>query len=173
MNLLTQTTVMALTASVAHEVNQPLTAIVTNADAGLRWLSTEEPDLDEVRFLLKRIVSDGHRASQVITSVRSMFGKGPREKSPMSINEVLGDVLAVVNGELESHQILLQCEMHDGLPLAMADRVQIQQVLVNLIMNAIEAMSTVANPELVLIVKSEDFQSDHVLITLQNFEPGH
>jgi C4-dicarboxylate-specific signal transduction histidine kinase len=177
MSLLTQNTVMAMTASVAHEVNQPLTAIVTNADAGLRWLSAEEPDLDEVRALLKRIVSDGHRASEVITSIRSMFGKGPPTKRPMIVNEVLGDVLAVVKGELESHQILFQCEMHDGLPLVMADRVQIQQVLVNLITNAIEAMSTVANRERVLTVKSEEFQSEYVLITLQDsgvgIDPAH
>jgi K+-sensing histidine kinase KdpD len=131
-----QTTVGAMTASIAHEVNQPLAAIVTNANAGLRWLARAEPDLDEVRSLLKRIVSDGHRASEVIASIRSMFGKDPCEKSPLSVNDLIGEVLALIHGELESHQISLQNEMLDGLPRVMAVRVQLQQVLLNLIMNS-------------------------------------
>jgi PAS domain S-box-containing protein len=173
-----QMTVGAMTASIAHEVNQPLAAIVTNADAGLRWLSREEPDLDEVRALLRRIVSDGHRASEVIVSIRSMFGKGAREKNSLvSVNDLLGDVLALVNGELESHQILLRTEMLDGLPLVMAERVQLQQVLLNLIMNAIEAMSSVADRERVLSVSSMACEADQVLITLKDsgtgIDPAH
>jgi signal transduction histidine kinase len=150
---------------------------VTNADAGLRWLSREEPDLDEVRALLRRIVNDGHRASEVITSIRSMFGKDPREKRPVSVNDLLGDVLALVDGELESHQILLRTEMLDGLPLVIAERVQLQQVLLNLIMNAIEAMSSVTDRARVLAVKSQVFELDQVLITLEDsgigIDPSH
>jgi PAS domain S-box-containing protein len=173
-----QTTVGAMTASIAHEVNQPLAAIVTNADAGLRWLSREEPDFDEVRALLGRIVSDGHRASEVITSIRSMFGKGAREKNSLvSVNDLLGDVLALVNGELESHQIQLRTDMLDGLPLVMAERVQLQQVLLNLITNAIEAMSSVTDRARVLSVSSMACEADQVLITLKDsgtgIDPAH
>jgi C4-dicarboxylate-specific signal transduction histidine kinase len=173
-----QMTVGAMTASIAHEVNQPLAAIVTNADAGLRWLSREEPDLDEVRALLTRIVSDGHRASEVITSIRSMFGKGAREKNSLvSVNDLLGNVLALVNGELARHKILLRTEMLDGLPVVMAERVQLQQVLLNLIMNAIEAMSSVTDRERVLSISSMICEADQVLITLQDsgtgIDPAH
>jgi PAS domain S-box-containing protein len=168
-----QMTVGAMTASIAHEVNQPLAAIVTNADAGLRWLSREEPDLDEVRALLRRIVSDGHRASEVIASIRSMFGKGaPEKNSPVSVNDLLGDVLALVNGELESHQILLRTEMLEGLPLVMAERIQLQQVLLNLIINAIEAMSSVRDRERVLSVSSMVCEADQVFITIKDSGTG-
>jgi PAS domain S-box-containing protein len=172
-----QTTMGAITASIAHEVNQPLAAIVANANAGLRWLTRGKPNLAEVRAILKRIVSDGLRASQVVASIRSMFGKDRGETSPVTVNDLIDEVLTLVNGELASHQISLQKEMRDGLPKVMADRVQMQQVLLNLIMNAIEAMSSIANRERVLMVKSEAFESDHVLITLQDsgtgIDPAH
>jgi C4-dicarboxylate-specific signal transduction histidine kinase len=172
-----QTTMGAITASIAHEVNQPLAAIVANANAGLRWLARGKPNLAEVRAILKRIVSDGLRASQVVASIRSMFGKDRGETSPVTVNDLIDEVLTLVNGELASHQISLQKEMRDGLPKVLADRVQMQQVLLNLIMNAIEAMSSIANRERVLMVKSEAFESDHVLITLQDsgtgIDPAH
>jgi PAS domain S-box-containing protein len=167
-----QTTMGAMTASIAHEVNQPLAAIVANASAGLRWLAKGTPDLTEVRALLKRIVSDGHRAGKVIASIRSMFGKDRGETSPLTVNDLIGEVLNLVNGELVGHQISLQTEMRDGLPQVLADRVQMQQVLLNLIMNAIEAMSSVTDHERVLMVKSEEIESDHVLITLQDSGTG-
>jgi PAS domain S-box-containing protein len=166
------TTMGAMTASIAHEVNQPMAAIVTNANAGLRWLARAEPDLDEVRAVLKRIVNDGHRASAVIANIRSMFGKDSSEKSPVSVNDVVGDVLALVRGELESHQVSLQNEMLDGLPHVMAKRIQLQQVLLNLIMNAVDAMSSVTDRERVLTVKSGVCESDHVLITLEDSGGG-
>jgi PAS domain S-box-containing protein len=167
-----QTTMGAMTASIAHEVNQPLAAIVANANAGLRWLARGKPDLTEVRAILERIVSDGLRAGQVVASIRSMFGKDRGETSPLTVNDLIDEVLTLVNGELAGHQISLQKEMHDRLPNVMADRVQLQQVLLNLIMNAIEAMSSITNRERVLMVKSEEFESDHVLITLQDSGTG-
>ncbi len=167
-----QTTMGAMTASIAHEVNQPLAAIVANANAALRWLARGEPDLTEVRAILKRIVGDGHRASQVVASIRSMFGKDRGETSHLNVNELIEEVLNLVHGELVSHRISLRKELCDKLPSVVADRVQIQQVLVNLIMNAIEAMSTVADRERVFIIKSEEFESDYVLITLQDSGTG-
>jgi PAS domain S-box-containing protein len=172
-----QTTMGAMTASIAHEVNQPLAAIVANANAGLRWLARGKPDLTEVRAILERIVSDGLRAGQVVASIRSMFGKDRGETSPLTVNDLIDEVLTLVNGELAGHQISLQKEMHDRLPNVMADRVQLQQVLLNLIMNAIEAMSSITTRERVFMVKSEEFESDHVLITLQDsgtgIDPAH
>ena len=129
-------------------------AIVANANAGLRWLNRAEPDLDEVREALRRIVNDGHRASEVIASIRSMFGKDRGEKSAVSVNDLVGDVLALVHGELQSRQVSLQNEMLHELPQVMADRVQLQQVFLNLIMNAVDAMSSVTDRERVLTIRS-------------------
>jgi PAS domain S-box-containing protein len=117
-----QMTVGAMTASIAHEVNQPLAAIVANANAGLRWLSGAEPNFDEVRSVLKRIVSDDHRAGEVIASIRSMFGKDRCETSPVNLNDVIVEVLMLVQVELERHQISLRNEMLDKLPRVMAER---------------------------------------------------
>ncbi|MGA2945136.1 MAG: ATP-binding protein [Xanthobacteraceae bacterium] len=167
-----QMTVGAMTASIAHEVNQPLAAIVANANAGLRWLARAEPDVDEVRSLLKRIVSDGHRASRVVVSIRSMFGKDRCEMSPVSVNELVGEVLALVHTELESHQISLKIKMLDGLPRVMAERGQLQQVLLNLTMNAIEAMSSITERERLLEVQSRVCEHNHVLITVEDTGTG-
>jgi C4-dicarboxylate-specific signal transduction histidine kinase len=125
-----------------------------------------------VGAILKRIVSDGLRAGQVVASIRSMFGKNRGETNPLTVNDLIDEVLTLVNGELASHQISLRKEMKVRLPKVMADRVQMQQVLLNLIMNAIEAMSSITNRERVLTVKSEEFESDHVLITLQDSGSG-
>jgi PAS domain S-box-containing protein len=172
-----QSTMGAMTASIAHEVNQPLAAIVTNANAGLRWLARAEPDLDEARALLKRIVDDGHRASEVIASIRSMFGKDRGEKSSISVNELVGEVTAVAHGEFESHQVTLQCELRKDLPPVMAEHIQLQQVLLNLIMNAVDAMSSVTDRERVLTVRTDIGEYDHVLITVEDsgtgIEPNH
>jgi C4-dicarboxylate-specific signal transduction histidine kinase len=148
-----------------------------NANAGLRWVAGAEPDIDKVRALLKRIVADGHRASEVIAGIRSMFGKDHRERNPVSVNDLVGEIVAVVHGELETQQVSVQNEMHDGLPQVMADRVQLQQVLLNLIMNAVDAMALVTDRERVLTVKSEVCENDHVLITMEDsgtgIDPNH
>jgi C4-dicarboxylate-specific signal transduction histidine kinase len=167
-----QMTVGAMTASIAHEVNQPLAAIVANANAGLRWLARAEPDLDEVHSLLGRIVRDGHRAGDVIVSIRSMFQKDRCQMSPVKVGDLVGEVLALVRGELESHQISGQNEMLEGLPRVMAERVQLQQVLLNLVTNAIEAMSAIANRERVLAIRSRVCEPDHVLITVEDSGTG-
>jgi PAS domain S-box-containing protein len=171
------TTMGAMTASIAHEVNQPLAALVINANAGLRWLDRPEPDVDEVRTLLKRIVDDGHRASAVIAGIRSMFRKDDGERKPLNVNNLIGEVLAVVRGELESHQVSLHTELRDSLPLVLAEQTQLQQVLLNLIMNAVDATSSVTDRERVVIVKSEMAGSDHALIVVEDsgagIDPSH
>jgi PAS domain S-box-containing protein len=167
-----QTTIGAMAASIAHEINQPLSALVTNGGIGLRLLAMADSDLDEVREVLKRIIDDGHRASHIIASIRAMFGKDHREKSLVSIGDLVREVLALVQGELQSQRISLQVELRRELPPVMADRVQLQQVLLNLIMNAVEAMSSVENRERSLLVKSELHGACDVLVTVEDSGPG-
>ena len=167
-----QTTVGAMAASIAHEINQPLSALVTNGGIGLRLLANADSDLDEVREVLKRMIDDGFRASNIISSIRAMFGKERREKSLVSTRDLVSEVLALVRGELESHQVSLQLELHQELPPVMGDRLQLQQVLLNLIMNAVEAMSSVESRERSLLVKSELHGAGDLLITVEDSGPG-
>ena len=167
-----QTTVGAMAASIAHEINQPLSALVTNGSIGLRLLANADSDLDEVREVLKRMIDDGFRASNIISSIRAMFGKERREKSLVSTRDLVSEVLALVRGELESHQVSLQLELHQDLPPVMGDRLQLQQVLLNLIMNAVEAMSSVEGRERSLLVKSELHGAGDLLITVEDSGPG-
>jgi len=167
-----QTTVGAMAASIAHEINQPLSALVTNGSIGLRLLANADSDLDEVREVLKRMIDDGFRASNIISSIRAMFGKERREKSLVSTRDLVSEVLALVRGELESHRVSLQLELHQDLPPVMGDRLQLQQVLLNLIMNAVEAMSSVESRERSLLVKSELHGAGDLLITVEDSGPG-
>jgi signal transduction histidine kinase len=166
------TTIGEMTASIAHEINQPLSAIVTNGNAGLRWLGRAPPDLDEVKALLKRVVNDGNRASQVIGSIRAMFKKSGERKVPIDVNELIREVLMLVRGELKRHRVLVRTELAEGLPRVSADRVQVQQVIVNLITNAIEAMGSVTDRERILRVASEVHESRGVLITVEDSGTG-
>jgi PAS domain S-box-containing protein len=167
-----QTTMGAMAASIAHEINQPLSALVTNGSIGLRLLAKADSDLDEVRDVLKRIIDDGHRASDIIASIRSMFVRDQHEKSPVDIHDLVSEVLALVHGELQGHQVSLQQELHKQLPRVMAHRVQLQQVLFNLIMNAVEAMTPAENGERLLLLKSEFHGTSDVLIMVEDSGPG-
>ncbi len=164
-------TMGAMTASIAHEINQPLTGLVTNAEAGLRWLNRAEPDLDEVRAAFKRIIDSGHRASEVVTGIRSMFRKDIGKRIPVDVNDLIGEVLALVRGELESHQVVLRSELGDGLPAIDAEQTQLQQVVLNLVMNAVEAMGSVTDRDRILIVRSQS-EPHHILITVEDSGPG-
>jgi signal transduction histidine kinase len=148
-------TVVATTAAIAHEVKQPLAAMVMSANAGLRWLKRSEPNLDEVQAALERIVRDGHRANEVIANVRAIFGNDRREKARVNVNTLIGEVLGLIREELESRRISVRSELIDGLPEVMAERVQLQQALLNLVMNAVDAMSAVTGRERRLTVKSQ------------------
>jgi two-component system, LuxR family, sensor kinase FixL len=129
-----------LSASIAHEVNQPLAAIVTNGEAAVRWLDRAEPDLVEARDALGRVIQDGRRASEVIRRIRSLSRKGEQNKAPLNLNEVLAQSLALVQREIGTRGISLQLELAEQLALVEADRIQMQQVLMNLLMNAVQAM---------------------------------
>jgi len=161
-----------MAASIAHELNQPLAAIVANGNAGLRWLAKATPDLDEARAALKRVVSDGHRASQVIGTIRSIFKKDGQKKAPLDVNELLREVVGLVKDQLQDQQISLRTEL-EAKPLeVLGDRAQLQQVILNLITNAIDAMGSVAERSRVLRVRSEGKGSDDVVITVEDSGVG-
>ena len=132
-----------LSASIAHEVNQPLTGIISHAGAARRWLSSQEPDIKALQSSLERIMSAGRRASEIIASLREMFKKETRARTPVDVNQLIFAVLAIVRYELQTHGVDLRTELTDSLPTLEGDRVQLQQVILNLIMNAIEAMQSV------------------------------
>jgi C4-dicarboxylate-specific signal transduction histidine kinase len=144
-----------LAVSIAHEVNQPLTAILNNANACLAQLPSETKDLDELSAALSDIVSDAHRASAVIARIRELVEKVPPQKSRLNINETIGEVIALARGELNRHGVLLQTSLADDSPPIMGDRIQLQQVILNLIINAIEAMSGVSDGSRELLVSSQ------------------
>lgn len=166
------TTMGEMTASIAHEINQPLCAIVTDGSAGLRWLANETPDIEEARACLTRIVKDGHRASQVISGIRTMLKKGRDTKELLDINELVGDVLTFARGEIESERIVVRTEFKENLSQVFADRVQLQQVVLNLVMNGIDAMATLRDRARVLELRSEQAGPSRVTLTVEDAGTG-
>ena len=148
------TTMGQMTASLAHEINQPLGAIVVNGNAGLRWLARTPPSVDEARTALDQIVKDGHRASDVIDGIRAIFRKGEDRRTPLDVNELIGDVLRLTRAETQNERISVRTELLSDLPNVVGNRVQLQLVFRNLIVNAVEAMSSVTDRERVLHIKS-------------------
>ena len=166
------TSMGALTASIAHEINQPLAAIVANSNAAQRWLSNARPDLDEARTALNNIVRDGHRASQMIGSVRAMFKKDSRKRDQLAVNDLIEDILTLVHGAIKKQQVSIRTELLQDLPNVVADRTQLQQVLMNLIMNAVEAMDPVTNRERLLSIKSDIHNPGTVMIMVEDSGTG-
>jgi signal transduction histidine kinase len=162
----------AMTASIAHEINQPLAAIAANASAALRWLTRTTPEVDEAGAALRQIVGDAHGASQVIESIRSIFKKDNREKDFIGVNDLVRGVLILAHGRLKSQQISVEVELHEDLPHVLADRVQLQQVLLNLIMNGIDAMASIRDRARSLVIKSELQPPCDVLISVQDVGSG-
>jgi predicted ATPase/signal transduction histidine kinase len=130
-----------LAASIAHEVNQPLAGIVTNANAGLRWLAGDSPDLTEARESLRRITRDGSRAGEIVARIRALAKKAPPQKDPLNLNEIIAEVIAMVRSELQGNRVMLQTKLVSDLPLIFGDKIQLQQVVLNLLVNAIEAVN--------------------------------
>jgi signal transduction histidine kinase len=135
------TTLGELTASIAHEINQPLTAIVSNASAGLRWLSADSPNIEEAREAIRRIIRDGNRAGDVISRMRALFKKAPMTREHFDINEAIEEVVAMTQAEAQRTRVLVRTRLDRGVPTILGDRVQLQQVVLNLMINAMEAMS--------------------------------
>jgi PAS domain S-box-containing protein len=161
-----------MAASIAHEIKQPLTAIVANGNAGLRWLSNATPDIERARAVLKRIVNDTHHASEVIDSIRSMFKNESQAKTPQDLNKVIREALMLVRVEVENQRVSICTELSAELPQILANQVQLRQVIVNLIMNAIDAMSTVKDRVRVLRIKTEVHKLNGVLITVEDSGTG-
>ena len=165
------TTMGRMAASIAHELNQPLAAIVTNGNASLRFLANSPPDLDEVRAALKCVVNDGHRASQVIGTIRSMFKKDGQKKAPVNVNQLVQEVLALMQGDLRNQQVSLRTELEEQPILVLGDRVQLQQVILNLITNAIDAMGSITERPRLLQVRSES-KKFGIVITVEDSGAG-
>jgi C4-dicarboxylate-specific signal transduction histidine kinase len=161
-----------LSASIAHEVNQPIAATVTNAYAALRWLDARSPDLGEVRQALGRIVKDGNRAGDVIGRIRDLIRRAPPRKEGLAINEAILEVVALTRSEAVKNGVSVQTQLSEGLPLIEGDRVQLQQVILNLIINAVEAMSSAGEGSRELLISTGKTSSDDVLVAVQDSGPG-
>ena len=155
----------------AHEVNQPLAAIVANGDACLRWLNRDVPELDEVRGALEGMINDGNRAADIIRRVRTLAKKTDAQKAALSINEVIDEVIQLLQREMVSHRASARLELASELPLVLVDRIQLQQVIINLVMNGMEAMAPVTDrPRELKILSRRD--ADQVLVAVQDSGVG-
>jgi PAS domain S-box-containing protein len=166
------TTLGELTASIAHEVNQPLAAVVANAEACLRWLDRETPDLAGARRSAQWVINDGIRASEVVRRVRALAHKADIEKVPLDVNDIVGEVIALVPRELASHRVSLRTELAPDLPKILGDRVQLQQVIINLVMNGIEAMQSVTDRPRELVIRSRHEEMQRVLLDVTDCGVG-
>jgi C4-dicarboxylate-specific signal transduction histidine kinase len=160
-----------LAASIAHEVKQPVAATVINAELALHWLAGVPPDLEKVREALARLVEDGNRASNVIDRIRDLIEKAPPRVDRLAINAAIREVIELTRAEAVKNDVSVRTELADGLPPVKGDRVQLQQVVLNLIINAVEAMSTVAAETRELLISTTRAESE-VLITVQDSGPG-
>jgi PAS domain S-box-containing protein len=164
-------TVAELSASIAHEINQPLTSVLNNAYAGQRWLLHEPPNLERVQVTLDRIIRDGRAAAEVVTRIRALFKDATPVKAPVDLNQIVGDVLRMLSHELRDGSIVVATELEAGLPVIEADNIQIQQILINLVHNAIEAMAGMTDRTKSLVLSSHRHGAE-VLIQVRDTGPG-
>jgi C4-dicarboxylate-specific signal transduction histidine kinase len=162
------TTMGELAASIAHEVNQPLAAVITNGNASLRWLSAQTPNLDEAREAVRRIIRDGHRAGEVIQRVRALLKKTDPQKAWLDINDVIREVLTLAHNEVGRHRVSLRTELAAGLPSVLGDRIQLQQVILNLVMNGMEALSSVADRSRELLIRSGTHEPQSIFVAVRD-----
>jgi signal transduction histidine kinase len=161
----------AVAASIAHELRQPLTAMVTTADAGLRFLDRSLPNLDKAKEAFKRIVADGHRAGALVGNIRANFKTDVQQRTSFDVNELIREALALARDDLQKHEVLVHAEPGAQLPDVTGNRVQLQQVLLNLIMNAVEAMAAKDGPR-ILSVKCEANEGDRVMVSVADTGTG-
>jgi C4-dicarboxylate-specific signal transduction histidine kinase len=159
-----------LTASIAHEVNQPLAAVVTNANACLLWLDRASPNLDEAREAVRRIIRDGNRGSNVIARIRDLVRKLRPTSEQLDINDVVREIMKLTRADMQG--VMLQLELAENLPRVAADRVQLQQVLLNLVMNAIDAMKLVTHRARTLCIHTRDCEGRAVLVSVKDSGVG-
>jgi C4-dicarboxylate-specific signal transduction histidine kinase len=161
----------AVAATIAHEVRQPLTAMITSADAGLRFLERSSPNLDKAKDSLKAIVADGHRAGELVRSIRDNFRSDVHDRTALDVNDLIREALELARGTLQKHGVVVQAEQDDQLPRVRGNRVQLQQVLLNLVTNGAEAMATVDGPK-ILSVKPTVREGDRVLVSVADTGVG-
>ena len=170
------TTMGELAASIAHEVNQPLVGVVTNASASLRLLAGDSPNLVEAREAMRAIIRDGNRAADVVSRMRGLFKKARPAKESLDINEAIEEVVLLTRGEARRNKVALRMELAANLPSVMADRVQIQQVILNLILNGIQAMRAVEDRERVMVIRTQRGDGDQIRVAVQDcgigIDPG-
>jgi signal transduction histidine kinase len=162
----------AMVASVSHEVRQPLAAIVSNGGAALRFLRHEPPNLEEVRSALNRMVTDSHRANDVLENIRALFVNPDQGREPVDLNEVILGAMRALRGELEEHGITTHNELTPGLPPVVGHTGQLQEVILNLARNAIEAMDAVKHGSRALILRTRHDASDAITVEVQDTGPG-
>jgi C4-dicarboxylate-specific signal transduction histidine kinase len=166
------TTMGQLTASIAHELNQPLTGAVSSAHAALHWLEAQPPNLEETRQSLAAIITDGNRAAEILQRIRNLVKRAPSRIDQLDINEPILEVIALARSEAQRSGVSLQTRLAPDLPLVEGDRVQLQQVMLNLILNAVEALSGVSEGSRDLLISSEDGGADGVRVAVQDSGPG-
>jgi len=162
----------ALAASISHEVNQPLAAVVTNADACMMWLSSEPPNLEEARAAVESVAREGTRASDVVRHIRAMFSKAAPERTGVQVNELIREVAVLMQPQASRNQVTLRTELNTDLPAVQGDQVQLQQVIANLALNGIEAMNAVTDRPRRLIIRSEKLDSGDVLVAVEDSGVG-
>ncbi len=165
------TTMAALTASLAHEVNQPISAAVTNADACVRWLAGDTPNLEEARAAAIEIVKEGTRAAEIINRIRQLFKKGTPQRELLDVNDVVREMIALLRNEVARHYISVRTELAADLPQVMGDRVQLQQVMMNLVSNSIDAMKDM-NGRRELAIKSQRAENEHLMVSVSDTGVG-
>ena len=165
------TTMGQLTASIAHEVSQPIAAMLTNAGTAERWLARAPPNLEKAKQVINLIITDAKRAADIISGIRGLVKKAPSQQGDLAINEMISEVIALTRGDLSKNEILVRMELAEDLPLIRGDRVQLQQVILNLIVNAIEAMSQTADGPRDLLISAKS-EANSIRIAVQDSGPG-
>ena len=165
------TTMGELTASLAHEVNQPIAAATTNANTCLRWLAGDTPNIEEARAAAMRIVKDGKRAAEIISRIRQLFKKGTSQRELVDVNEIIREMIVLLRGETTRYDILVGTHLAADLPQVMADRVQLQQVLMNLMINGIEAMKD-SDGTRELAISSQRIQNEDIIVSITDSGVG-
>jgi C4-dicarboxylate-specific signal transduction histidine kinase len=161
-----------LTASIAHEVNQPIAALLTNAETALRWLAHQPPNLEKAKPLINRIVSDGKRTADIVSRIRDFSKKAPAQKGNLEINEAILEIMRLTRAATSEHSVSTEMQLSERLPHIFGDRVQLQQVILNLVMNAIEAMSEVRDGTRELLINTNEVKSGGVLVAVSDTGPG-
>jgi hypothetical protein len=165
-------TVAELAASIAHEISQPLSAVVANGQACLQWLSAEPPNVTNARVAAQRIIRDGKDAGEVVQHIRALFRKTPLEKADLNVNEVIDEVLRLIHKPAVENRIAVETDLERKLPPTPGDRVQLQQVIFNLLLNGIEAMETVTDHPKKLQIRSQLQNSEVILVEIRDYGTG-